>query len=606
MTMGRRLLLLLAGLALAGLVGAACGGDEKAEPTKAPAATAAPTKAPEPTPTQAAQPTATSTAAPTQAPAAPTPIKQSGTLNLAIRQINPGVWLQRNGHASELTYQLSISEGFFMPGGSDNADDVGMLVESWSLAPDLGKVTLKIRRGVQFHDNWGEMTAEDVVYSVNQSNGAVTANSIQAQAGDLANLFGAWQQVDRYTVDAPFIHFDSTWQRGLLNIWYQSVDVLSKKVFDDLGEQKANETAVATGPFKLKAWIAHDRIEALALSSHWRATPKITGYVVREMPEETARIAALKTGEIQITEVRVLRSIPDVQAAGLTVTKATLESQHDAIIFGGNLWEKTHAQTGAVLDRKGFLPDDDHPWIGDPDNPARMESARKVRWAMALAIDREAINKTILGGLGTVNPLPWFSKNNKELWEDRWDVPYDPAKAKQLLSEAGYPNGFKTKVRLYDTQIYGPQEISKAVAGMWRDTLGLQVEVDLSNYSSFRPSIVDRSVNIPWMSGCDEGRNLPADWPRGSKGSSLLRGGFGCNEIPTYAQLYLKSSQEPDRIKRIQINKQVGDYAHEWMIQAGTVEVPGIWAYDPKKVQTWGLRRGFKNTLNSLETVVLK
>ena len=86
---------------------------------------------------------------------------------------------------------------------------------------------------------------------------------------------------------------------------------------------------------------------------------------------------------------------------------------------------------------------------------------------MARAIDREAINKTILGGLGTVNPLPWFSKNNKELWEDRWDVPYDPVKAKQLLSDAGYPNGFKTKVRLYDTQIYGPQEISKA-AGLLR------------------------------------------------------------------------------------------------------------------------------------------
>jgi peptide/nickel transport system substrate-binding protein len=441
---------------------------------------------------------------------------------------------------------------------------------------------------------------------VNTANAGVTPNTIQGQSGDLAVMFSAWEVVDEYTVSAPFKNFDSTWQRGLLNVWYQSVDVLSKKVFDQLGETKANETAIATGPFKQKSWVEHDRIEATALPKHWRATAKIAGFVIREMPEEAARIAAIKTGEMQIIQVAALRNVSDLNAAGMVTTLATLESQHAGISFTGNLWEKNHAITGAPLERKGLKADDDHPWIGDPDNPARMESARKVRLAMAMAIDRKAINDTILGGLGTDNPLPFFSRNNKELWEERWNVTYDVAGAKKLMADAGYPNGFKSKVRMVDLVNYGPPEISKAVAGMWRDAFGLTVEVDLSP-ATWRPEIVARSGSDIWVTGCDEGRNLPADWPRGKVASSVTRGGFSCgSEFPEYAKLFLASAKEPDRSKRIANNKELGDFAHKWTTMAGTVEVPGVWTYDPRKIQTWGLRRGFKNTLNSFETIELK
>ena len=72
------------------------------------------------------------------------------------------------------------------------------------------------------------------------------------------------------------------------------------------------------------------------------------------------------------------------------------------------------------------------------------------------------------------------------------------------------------------------------------------------------------------------------------------------------ADAFLKAGQEPDVQKRIQINKDLGDFMHNWMLAIGTIEVPGIWAQNPGNVETWGLRRGFKNTINSLETVVLK
>jgi hypothetical protein len=71
------------------------------------------------------------------------------------------------------------------------------------------------------------------------------------------------------------------------------------------------------------------------------------------------------------------------------------------------------------------------------------------------------------------------------------------------------------------------------------------------------------------------------------------------------ADAFLKAGLEPDKQKRIAINKGLGDFMHNWMLAIGTIEVPGIWAQNPEHVKSWDLRRGFKNTINSLETVVL-
>ena len=135
----------------------------------------------------------------------------------------------------------------------------------------------------------------------------------------------------------------------------------------------------------------------------------------------------------------------------------------------------------------------------------------------------------------------------------------------------------------------------------------MEVSVDLSAYSSFRPSIVTRSANHPWISGCNYGRNLPADWPRGSLSSSLSRGGFSCGfEAVEFAEAFVKAGLEPDRVKRIQINKGLVDFMNHWQLAIGTIEVPGIWAQGPDNVVSWDLRRCCKNTLNYQETVVLR
>ena len=226
---------------------------------------------------------------------------------------------------------------------------------------------------------------------------------------------------------------------------------------------------------------------------------------------------------------------------------------------------------------------------------------------MALAIDREAIVESVLGGKGAVNELAWISVRDRE-WQDRsdkWTVGYDPVRAKQMLTEAGYPNGFDLQV--FDTIIYGPQEVFGAVSGFWRDDLGVNTTIDLTAYSTRRPSIVVREINEPWISGCNYGRHLPPDWPKGALASTLSRGGFGCGfETREFAEFFTRMAAEANPLKRFGIAEELYDYNHFWMLAAPTVEVPVLWAYNPDVIASWDLKPAFKGQLNSLERVVLK
>ncbi len=159
---------LLCALIIAIAVGFACTGDETpAEPTSAPAAPA-PTAPPAPAPAMSA---------PT--PAQPSPeMKTSATVTVSLRSnISGGAWLQRNGNP-ESAYYWGMTECLFNRDPDNVTNNVGMLANTWDLADDLSKVTITLKEGIQFHDDWGELTARDVVWSMNDANNAVTPESI--------------------------------------------------------------------------------------------------------------------------------------------------------------------------------------------------------------------------------------------------------------------------------------------------------------------------------------------------------------------------------------------------------------------------------------------
>jgi len=313
----------------------------------------------------------------------------------------------------------------------------------------------------------------------------------------------------------------------------------------------------------------------------------------------------LRTGEIDAADP-TLSSAIQLADLGFTIHNPDDRVTVLTVIFHGNYWDEKYRigpKAGEPLPREGYGVHD-IPWVGNNlgcpgedyessscKDPGDMEEARLVRWAMGLAIDKEAINETMLGGLGA--PAGSWESLNVNAWyydPDRWGIPYDPDRAKDLMAQTFWKEG-KFDASMWCGGEAGATnwEVADAVAGMWMKAWPkMRVEVIKPAYAIIRPSLVGRTMSLLGHTNGDEDGNTPFDWPHCIASSSLTRGGFGIGiEIPKIAEAYLAVGAERDAQKRIEMNMELMDYLHHWMIEAGTVQVPLPIAYNPKKIKEW-------------------
>ncbi len=577
-----------------------------ATPTTSTGATATPTKpattAATATPTQIVlPPTATPTPTIVTAAQAPNSKSPKGTVVGAIVNVPAGPGVPDMQYPDEAHY-MGIGEEFFRADSVDKWNEP-QLALSYDLAPDLTKVTLKLRQGVCFHwdDSWGkryftgacdEMTAEDAVWTVNDINGAITPTSIHGQSGDFAPYFKEAVVVDKYTMEIPFKVYDPRWIGNFLNSAGQAESITSKKAYDAMGRDWMATHMIGTGPIQVVEWTRGDKVIAKKVAyQHWRQMPAYDNLRILQVTEESTRVAMLKAGEIDFAELSQ-KQIPPLLQAGFK-TAGHGNGIQPGIFFAGNLWETKHAITGDPLVNPGAYAAD-LPWVGKPGDDADMEEARNVRWALSLAIDRDTIVKTILGGIGYPNYLEYVDsqKANNPFWDDKWKVPYDLAKAKEYLKKTAWPDGFE--IALYPQMPHALRpELADAVAGYWQQ-LGpkMQVSVLKYDYTIFRPTVVGRTDTIPWLTECDEGKSIwPFDWPKAAVMTSMTRGGFGCGlEIPFMADTWKKVAAEPDYNKRIELNKTVAQYLYDQQLAVGVVGLPQLMIYNPKSIKEWKMR----------------
>ena len=599
--------LLLTGLffALGALV--ACGGS--AEPdaafkgnsgvvstpaVKAPVATKAP----------AAQPAAT------KAPAAVAKAKQSGTLTVATRALRSGAGIPKfcTAGCAETIYLSGIMETLTGvkagPGGPIDPVNIPMLAESWTIADDLAYMDFKLRNDVKFHDgSW--LTAEDVAFSYNNANANQNPDSIHGQAGDFAPFIGLVEALDPLTVRMNFTVMYSAMPLRYIGPFYQSAGIVSKKVFDKLGEEGMREDYTGTGPFKFVEWRKSEIITAEALPEHWRKTASVKELILRDIPETSARVAMLETGAAQIAGELAFKDVVRLQKDGFKLNRDNGYSQELALFIAGNYWSTVHPQKGTKLER----PKIDKPWIGFYGDDKSMDNARKVRHALAMSIDREGINESIMEGLGEDCYLNQISIN-QEGWKDKWAIPFDPEGARQLLKEAGYEGGgFNVDMWI------GPGglrvELGEAIAGVWLQELGVTTNLDRITYTKYRPGLVQRTTDTFFFSAGDEGKTgFPVHWPKGMQGSAITDGGWGPGfEDPFYSQHFFKMNKEPDAVKRMAMTEEYFDHVYEEMLQPCVIENPYHPMYDPKLIAEWNMHPSMNGNLsgaNSFETVVLK
>src|SRR6266851_5619448 len=377
--------------------------------------------------------------------------KPEGTLTVAVATFGNERWLPHLYVGAEDIVLKPLWENLL------NRDAKGalipMLAERWEVLDGGRTWRFHLRKGVRFHDG-SELTAEDVKFTFASIAREGSANAL---AGEF-RLIKSMEVENPHTIsvrfEKPFVTFGNRVTHGLFS---STAYIQSKKHVEGAGEDGAERHPIGTGPWKFVEHVRGDRIAYEAVEGHWRATPHWKRLVFIKVPEPSTRMAMLRAGSADVIEVGG-EYVAELKKAGVrTLVMPNVSWVY--IILGGQ-WP-----TKATYDPKV-------PWAL-PD----AERARKVRLALNLAVDKQAIMQRVLGGLGTVlgswltYPTdPWATEALMQPY------PYDPAKAKALLAEAGYPNGFEMTMNLtaWPGRGYLP-DVGEAVATYW-EKVGLKVK----------------------------------------------------------------------------------------------------------------------------------
>jgi peptide/nickel transport system substrate-binding protein len=565
------------------------------------------------TPTKAAATTAPATAVPATAAPAPTATTEpagGGTLIVANDLVGPKVFrpsLITGGAHSAFGLQDWGFYDFLLQADHSSPLDFGEvgtsgIATAWTVADDQSEILFTIRGDAKFNcDIGGTVSPEDIVHSFTESLGEGTKST---RGPGIKRWAPEWEVVDDTTVRAVVVpgKLEPTWKLALANNGGGSIPIVSKALFDS-GNDADITTPCGSGPFKIEEWVSEEKVIASPVRDNWRAQPDMIDELqIVQIAENNAKIAALKTGEIHMANIP-LKFIDDSKAdIEGSWAQATGKYQPQIVYFAGNFWAKRAYEfedEEDIFPREGLKADSDHPWIGNPDDPENMENARKVRWAMSMAIDRDALNRNVFNGYGQITYAYTDILPGDPLYNDEWTVPYDVEGAKGLLAEAGFADGFELGFWISpdNTGAVEP-EAFEAIAQMWQD-IGVNASVEKTVYASRRPTLVARSIDIPfahitfWLAD---------DEPKG--GTLVPSGGFNHGiELPEeIGILRYENISEPDLQTRIDNNVKLEDYMSHWQLMAVTVTLQPHWLVRPE-VESWDLYQQAWAVFNSPERV---
>ena len=492
-------------------LGVACGGaateegsgaqpaasnQQAAQPTAAQSA-ASGQPAAEPTATQSTPRQQAATAVPIATPI-PTPEssamdsseKPEGTLNVGQKELGPFMGHPAVTGNPQIFVLQTAPIGESLLTVSSDLEITPMLVHSWEVSEDGSTWTFHLNQGVQFHKGYGELTAEDVIWGMRQFG---AEGSKHARASNIRRIWdseiGHAIAIDDYTVEvnagtpwSPIVAVEFLTSPGGAGSW-----IISKKQTDELGQEAANSQIAATGSWDLVEFSTGSFWRMEAVENHWRKTPYFAEMYFREIPEESSRVAGFQTGNLDTTVSAFdsLDALDSVEGAELMRLPGGGESAL-------NIYGQYHVGAGTDEQLPGFDPE--LPWISASAdvNSEEWANAAKVRNALSIAIDRQGIVDTLLRGYGSPAVM-WEYGQYEDTWlppEMRWE--YNPERAKQLLAEAGYPDGFS--ITLTPSLRGAPVEVEacEAIASMWTD-IGVDVNFQKVPYGTLRPTIVGRT-----------------------------------------------------------------------------------------------------------------
>ncbi|MCH8893975.1 MAG: ABC transporter substrate-binding protein [Chloroflexi bacterium] len=363
-----------------------------------------------------------------------------------------------------------------------------LLATEWSISDDFLTWTIKVRDDVEFQKGYGLMTMEDVFWSYKEFHeGALLARATIIGNFWLGNAGGSQEFVDDFTIKlntgvpwVPPVAYEM-----MRNLGGTSTSITSKKQSEELGVEAASKDIAATGPWEIEEHSSGEFWRFKAVQDHWRQQPFFEELVLWTIPEESARLAGFVTGALDTFQM-AFDTLVSVEA----VEGATVISWPNAGQAGLNIYGQTY---GVDKDGNPYdALDCSNAWVSCDEDLDSQEwaNAVKVKKAMAISIDRQTIVDTLLSGFGNVLYMrDWMGHEAKA--DPRWLHEYDPDRARELLVEAGYPDGFSITLTPAIRGAPAETEACEAVAQYWED-IGIGVKIQNVPYATIRPSLITR------------------------------------------------------------------------------------------------------------------
>jgi len=438
----------------------------------------------------------------------------------------------------------------------ETAEWIPMLAESWEMNEAGDKLTFHLRKGVQFHNDFGEMTADDVIFSWNDATYPEGANSDLGRI--LRTSITGMEAPDPHTlvlnlkekIGLPFFEIISYGAAGSV--------IRSKADWESRGggspaTPKMDEKPLAgTGPYQFVSREAgRNAIFEKVPYKHWRKDGEFQEIEYRYILEEATRLSALLAGEIHIT---VLAKELGTEAAnrGMKVIKSSLPGKRWGVSFAGCYYKaewKPATPSAEVFQKDGERLYPDSPWCD-----------RDLRMAASKAIDRQALIDAFFAGDAEIAHTWFWLPEQKDSWNPEWDerfdevYGYDPEGARKILEEHGEP---------VSIQVWAKDDIAEAISGMLSD-VGFDAELvsmDRGQYNAAREAReFDRMVEFDDTAS----ENITGFEPQGYANQDSKR----AIENVEWDTMYEEVVAELDPAKRAKLWRDFGDVIYEAVMSA--------------------------------------
>lgn len=420
------------------------------------------------------------------------------------------------------------------------------LAESWR---SVNNTTweFKLRKGVKFH-NGEEFNAAAVKFSIERVLNADNKSPWRGRIVDIDRV----NIVDDYTVAVVTKATIGTLVGSLLTIF-----VVPPKYFQEVGPVKFADAPVGTGPFKFVSYDKLTHFAVAAVENSWRGKPTLTQVVWKKISEESTRVAALEAGELDVATDIPPEVVDQLKAKKINVVSVPI------------------AQSNVIQIRPTL------------NNPLK---DKLVRQAMNYAVDKATILKSVMGGHGRILDGQLVGPDAFGYCSDLKPYPYDPKRAKELLSQAGYPNGINVKMAGSTGRYPKDKEVAQAVVAQLGES-GIKVDLTFVENVVFSQASADGTLGpdmyiYGWQYMPALDISEPSPFFRSSERRNLLKD-------PEYDTLYTRMASALDTAAREKAACELSRWFREntpvlflWQFSSINAIRPSVQGYVPRSDRT--------------------